>query len=414
MMNEVMEPVNYSSQSHSSQLLWFRDIWRDLLGYRPGRRWVVVVLIDGDIFLRDGLAYTLLYNCLRGRTDVTWRFVRAFMIDHRQLPLAPGEDLIILGRGRPIAGTALGPYVTILEGQAAGRFLDPKTGESANTIRYGDQRYTRRFLEEPPFSPFRRCDRDYGVFMLRQHGNGADQRTIVSIGGLGSLGTLILMFLLHHESCRRELARAINKLVHWKVHHQPEKQFEICVRAQVDDDERLSRLLDCMSRGELDVFDYRLEVVAVGTESGKPDLFFRREDHIDLELRIDAAGGSVRGAGKTAWVRMAPLRFAVLLALVEDPQHTTPADLCRRLRFMPADQTEPDGRQRNNLSRIIHDLNADLSSEDLLGRRFTRAVRHCKKDGRYFLDGIHATVLQSRTDAGEIGETLGRSSSAMM
>jgi hypothetical protein len=413
-MNEVTEILNYSSQPHSSQLLWFRDIWRDLLGPRRDRCWVIVVLKDGDFFLRDGLAYAWLYDSLRGRTDVTWRFVRAFMIDDRQLPLRPGEDLIILGRGRPIAGTALGPCVTILEGPAAGKFLDPKTGESADTIKYGDRRYTRRFLEEPPFSPFRRCDRDYGVFMLRQHGSGADQRTIVSIGGLGSLGTLILMFLLHDESFRRELARAINKLVKWTVHHRPEQQFEICVRVEVDGEERLSRLLDALSRGERDAFDYRLEVVAVGTEGGKPDLFYRDEDHSDLELRIDSDGGSLRAAGKTTWVRIAPLRFAVLRALVEDPQHSTPADLCRRLNFIPADRAEPDGRQRNNLSRIIHDLNADLRSENLLGRRFTRAVRHCKKDGRYLLDGIQVTVLQSRMESGHTRANLDRSGGGLM
>jgi hypothetical protein len=397
-MDEVTETLNYSSQPQSSQLLWFRDIWRDLLGPRPGRRWVVVVLIDGDIFPRDGFAYRLLSNCLRGREDVSWRYVRAYTIDNRQLPLGPGDDLIILGRGRPIAGTAFGPYITILEGQAAGKFLDPKTGEPANTIRFGDRSYTRRFLEEPPFSPFRRCDRDYGVFLLRQHGSGADQHTIVSIGGIGSLGTLIMMFLLHYDAFRRELAREINKLVRWKVHHRPEKQFEICVRVEADGEEGLSKLLDAMSRGERDGFDYRLEVVEVGTEGGKADPFFRNEEHTDLELRMESDGGSVRAAGKSKWVRMAPLRFAVLLALVEDPQHSTPADLCRRLSFMPADKAEPDGRQRNNLSRIIHDLNADLSSENLLGPRFTRAIRHCKKDGRYLLDGIRATVLRSQME----------------
>jgi hypothetical protein len=371
-------------------------------------------LIDGDVYVRDGLAHTWLFNCLRGREDVSWRYVRAYEIDHRQSPLSPGDDLAILGRGKPIAGTALGPYVTSLEGQAAGKFLNPKTGESANTIRYGDQRYTRRFLEEPPFGPYRRCDRDYGLFMLRQHGSGNDQRTIVSIGGIGSLGTLIMMFILHHDAFRRELAREIASLVRWRVYHRPEKQFEVCVRVEADGEDGLSKLLDAMSRGERDGFDYRLEVVAVGTEGGKADLFFRNEDHTDLELRIDSDGGSVRAAGKTTWVRMAPLRFAVLQALVEDPQHTTPADVCRRLGFMAADQPERNKRQRNNLSRIIHDLNADLSSESLLGPRFTRPVRHSKKDGRYLLDGIRVTVLRPQTEARCEGETAERVRSLVM
>jgi hypothetical protein len=416
MINEVTQRVHYSSQVHESQFLWIRDIWRDLFGPRPGRRWVAVTLIDGDTHLRDGLPHTWLFNRLCGRTDVSWRHIRANQIDHRQQPLSPGDDLIILGRGKPIAGTYLGPFVTSLEGQAAGKFLNPRTGQSADTIRYGERRYTRRFLEEPAgTTPYPRCYRDYGVFMLRQHGSGSEQRTIVSIGGIGHLGTLIMMFLLYNDAFWRKLTQEIDKLVRWKVHHRPEKQFEICVRVEVDGEEGLSKLLDAMVQGKRDGFDYRLEVVAVGTEVGKAELFFRNDDEADLELRIESDGGSVRAASKTAgWVRMAPLRFAVLLALVEDPQRTTPADLCRRLKSMPADETQPNDRQRNNLSRVIHDLNADLISDALLGPQFKRPIGYNKASGRYLLNGFRATVLQTEAEASCTGETVERYEGAVM
>lgn len=387
------------SSSHTD---WLRDFWDRILGSRRGRRWEVATLIDGNIFLRDGFAYSLVFHRLYGREDVGYRYVRAYMVDAGQPSLNDEDDLVFIGRPKPFMGTVLGSFVQELEGPAVGRFCDLENGERALAIQYGWQRYERRVCDEPPFGRYRRSDRDYGIFMMRQQQNGAGYRTILSIGGIGSLGTLGLMVLLDDDECRRDLVTMVNDVVGWKDAHCPERHFEMCVRIEVPGRDRLDRLLHHASRRDPDLFEYGVEAVVVGSKEGKPELFFCQQVRADLYLKRGRDGseaGEVRVGENGAWRPMAPQRFAVLLAIAEDPQRASPADLCRRLGF----SSGRESRLKNNLSKVVHDLNGDLTSQEFLGSRVTRPVRFNKREGRYFLHQISATVTQRADQRGRWG-----------
>src|SRR5215510_11603881 len=79
---------------------WVNEFWRHLVGQRHGRKWLVLSLFEGDLRLRDPLAFSLVRERLarEGLGDrASYRFVRAWSKVGGE-PLPPAHDVILLGR----------------------------------------------------------------------------------------------------------------------------------------------------------------------------------------------------------------------------------------------------------------------------------------------------------------------------
>lgn len=331
--------------------------WRDFIGKR-GRRWLVVVLHDGDLFPRDAVAYWALRECLRERTDVEFRFFRAWAPATDELSL-DGVDILFLGRSRPVYNTSLGPPATRLEAMMKGKFRDPRTGTTSNSIWYGSRRFRRHELQVSPEEP-RRCDLDYGILVWRSEKDGDAERRVVAIAGLSTLGTLGLTLILTDDGRRAELLRQVRELAPWKPEWRPDQGGEICVRIDVGP-ERLPHFLNNPT------FDFRVEAVAV--DGGETHV---REAAATFEVFPRADGyGTMQLDGATA--RVSPARVELLRWLVDHPDEAGTKDLCAGLHRTP-----------RTLAKLVHDLNASMSKR-IPSLEHIRFVRYRKKLDSYVL-----------------------------
>ena len=383
-----------------SNYAWLENFWRDCIRPRRGRRWEVATLIDGDVALRDGYAHSLIRGCLRDRSDVDFRYIRAWSVYDDPDPLPPNVDVLFVGRPKPFAASRLGVLARRLEGKNMyGRFIDPNTGQTGNSVGYGPPRGGRFFTQhelEEPFGRYCRCDRDYGILMLRREGVGEDTRTLVAIAGLGALGTLLLTVILTDDTRRRRLIEQAGALAPLGRHHLPRQGIEICVRVQVPDEEQLTTLLNGLSSGA-PAFDFRVDAVAVAMEDGKRDVRIRaaRSTHVELQTGdASGRGGHVRLAHTGQPVALSARRFALLRRLVEAPDQATKDALCRHLGLM---KKRRGGRAQPNyatLQKLVFDLNKNLKKDHAVGERNLRLVYFDRKKGRYVLDG--AAVPEGR------------------
>ncbi|MBN1674815.1 MAG: hypothetical protein JXR37_27465 [Kiritimatiellae bacterium] len=373
---------------------WLVHFWKHCVPVEPQRTWDLVVLIDGDLALRDGFAYALLRDCLSTRRDVAHRFVRAWSSrpTHSDLEVPAKADTNILFLGRPKPSSSCPRYnkaVGELEGKAFGRFSDPTTGGAGREIQYGKTVFHRHAIEEPEEGRYRRCDRDYGLLFLRHTLERKPEEKsgprLVAIGGLGALGTLGLAQILTTPEKRCKLAQQAAEVLELQQHHRWARHVEMCVRVQVSGETALDRILNALAEGDADAFDFQVEAIAVENEDGTADIRIRKERDAVYEIRLRRIDGrnQVRVVPGGSWSDLPPKRFE-LLELLNDAREMPAHELCRRLGYMgQGDKGEPNQKTLTRLSKLIHDLNKSL--ENACGEKRIRPVRFDKPKKVYRL-----------------------------
>jgi len=332
---------------------WITDFWSTTLAPQPGGPWLIPVLRDFDLFIRDARAHDLLRDRLRGGPDAVFWFVPAWTVSARKPPVPP-RNVIFLGRSKAVASSPLGPLATWLETNACGRFIDKRDGRPGDSVQYslrtGEPHvFTCHELER--HDQVRRCDRDYGVLLLRRGRVQGDECCLRAIGGLTTLATLCLTAVLCDDEKRAELARQVEALLPWRPGMRPEDSAEVCVKFAVDGGEALEDFLN------QPVFTF--EVVAVAVAGG--ELAVQAAPVREGTLVPDGKGGGMLRMTGLPDIEVSPARFELLKRLIEAPLDCTVADLCRNLKL-----------DENALGKRVHDLNTIL--QPLLSRLKDRLV----------------------------------------
>jgi len=360
--------------------IWIADIWPTLRStmLAPGG-WLVPVLHDHDLAIRDGRAYALLMKKLGPWPDVVEWFVPAWKCSREEPPM-PVRNVMFLGRAKATAScAAIGAQATWLESNAHGRFDDKPDGRAADSVRYRlpsgeEQVFTCHELERR--DQVRRCDRDYGVLLMRRGQVLGVECLVIGIGGLRTLGTLLLTIVLCDDALRAELARKVQALLPWRSGMRPEDSAEVCVEFVVDGSDALTNILN------RPVFTF--EVVAAAVAGADPAV--RISPLREGVLFPDGNGGGTLRAQSFSAIQIPRARYELLRQLVEQPRECTVADLCRELKI-----TERALRVR------IHHLNDDLHPL-LRGLDVRRVVQKDRADGRYHLvKNIRITLAAAET-----------------
>jgi hypothetical protein len=367
--------------------------WRDLFERDPNRRWLVGSPIDFDYNLRDAYAHYVVRSQLTARPDVRYVYSRAYGISPPGNPPAPGDDHLYLGRPKLHMGSLWGDPARLLEGQMYGRFLDPPTGQVADTIRYGSRLFTRRHILGSTLL-WRRYDRDYAVLMYREQQFHGEGRRLAALAGVGSLGTLLLSAALAHPLLRRQLAHQARAVAPLTIRHRPTESIEVLIgfhlRQPTDLDVLLMRLDEILasptSVSWTDTFEAKVEVVAVSTGNGQHAVFFNDLPGIALELSPlgeGRQGGLLRRLDTNGAIELTWLRTAVLREMALEPEQASIEALCRVL-----DRERPPGKAprkpREALRKQICDLNRDLQRLQL----DDDPIRYDRKVRRYIYHNV--------------------------
>jgi len=320
---------------------WITDFWSTTLAPQPGGPWLIPVLRDFDLFIRDARAYDLLKDRLRGGPDAAFWFAPAWRVSAHEPPVPPC-NVIFLGRPKALASSRLGPPATWLETNACGRFIDKRDGRPGDSVQYSPRPgethvFTCHELER--HDQVRRCDRDYGVLLLRRGRVLGQECCLRAIAGLTTLATLCLTAVLCDDEKRAELARQVEGLLRWRPEMRPEDSAEVCVEVAVDGAEALEDFLN------QPVFTFA--AVAVAVAGG--ELAVRAAPLREGILVPDGKGGGTLRMNGLPDIEISPARFELLKRLIEQPRECTVADLCRDLKL-----------DENALGKRVHDLNVIL------------------------------------------------------
>jgi hypothetical protein len=320
-------------------------------------------------------------------------YSRAYGISPPGNPPAPGDDYLYLGRPKLHMGSRWGDPARLLEGHMRGRFLDPPTGQAADTIRYGARLFTRRHI---PGSTqlWRRYDCDYAVLMYREQHFHGEPRRLAALAGVGSLGTLLLSTALAHPLLRRQLARQARAVAPLTVRHRPTESTEVligfCLRQPTDLDDLLMRLDEILSSPSTpswtDTFEAKVEAVAVSVGDGQHAVFCNDLPGIALELSPlgeGRQGGLLRRLDTNGAIELTWLRTAVLRELALEPERGSIDALCRVLeRERPADSRPEEPREA--LKKLVCDLNRAMQRLQL----DRGAIRFDRKMQRYICHNV--------------------------
>jgi len=320
---------------------WLTDFWSMMVGTRPGGPWLVSVLRDFDLFIRDARAYDLLKERLRGGPDAVFWFVPAWRV-YAQQPPVPPLNLLFLGRPKAVASSPLGRQATELETNACGRFIDKPDGRPGDAVKYslpsGETHvFTCREVER--HDQVRRCDRDYGVLLLRRGREQGQECCLRAIAGLTTLATLCLTAVLCDDEKRAELARQVEALLPCSPEMRPEDSAEVCVEFTVDGAEALDEFLN------RPVFSFKVVAAAV---AGAKLAVQPRSVREGTLIPDGKGGGTLRMTGLPD-IEVSPARFELLKRLIERPDESRVADLCRDLKL-----------DENALNQRVFNLNAIL------------------------------------------------------
>lgn len=377
--------------SWAKDYAWLHQFWRDVVAERAKRSWVVATLHDGDISLRDGVAFDLIREQLHGR-PVRYQFVRAWTVADGDPP-PPTEDVLLIGRPKPYAlAGAWKPFVGALE--SGTRFPEkPDVRTTGNKVRFGEREFRRQELETSPEENYRRCDVDYGILIVKEADVGGGRRRLVAFSGLSTLGTLGLTILLTDAARRAELAAEVEKVLPWRDSFRPHESVEICVRIAVAGEDQLANILN------LRQFSFRVEAVAMATTRG-PRIALAPEAGPELWLIPDengSHGGRVRVSGaEDVW--LTPPRFELLRRLVESPDRPTARTLCEHLsRTLGIANGGSETAQRLRVAKLAHDLNVRLRKQ-VPALAHARVVR--SKGKRYLIHGVRGIAPPRGVDQG--------------
>jgi hypothetical protein len=330
--------------------LWIESFWDTVTASQSGRSWVVAVLHEGDIILRDAVAWALIREQFGRRLrkggvgDVDLAYVRAYAAEPEQAC----DDVIFIGRPRPYAFSRFARLAHDLESNAVGRFVDPGSGRLGDAIAYGRRSFRRHALDTVVEYP--RYDVDYAVLTYRRAKMGGHR--VVAISGLSSIGTLVLAMVLTDPSSRRELRRGVCELAGKAPGLRPEETFEICIRIDVDE-ESLAHFLERPR--------YRFTVVAVAVD-GHTEPFLEPERTRQPEFAVleEKDGAFFVSRAGYSGVRLRGHRALLLDELMEHGS----AEPARIKELLKTGVT---------VTRVVHELNAALRKAG--GLKHLRPVR---------------------------------------
>jgi hypothetical protein len=347
-------------------------------------------MFEGDLQLRDGLAFALIKNRLSERRDVDYRFFPAW---RRATPEGwdASGNVLFLGRPKLFHASPLVDLASQLESSALGRFSDAKSGMPGDTVRYGKTPFMRREMDAPA-EHYKRCDRDYGIFIHRIVEVDGEPRRVAAIAGLGMLGTLGLTLVLTDDVRRAELAEQCRELRPDLAELPVDASVEFCVRIAVDGDADLANFLNRLR------FDFQLQVIAVGEET-TPTILAPVGTRFTLAADLGGRGGGVlRFTPSGPTIRLTAKRFRLLQCLVGTPDAATSLHLCRILEIVPRTQKELTLAEKVRLAKLVHDVNASVRrNAPAIGDKL---IRFDDKLGRYVLHRARGTLAAGPAGSG--------------
>jgi hypothetical protein len=359
---------------------WLQHFWDEVVVDDRDRIWELIAMHNAEVWLRDGYAWARLRERLLGRGP---RFhcahVRAWAVETQIADeKMKGRDIIFLGRSKAYESSRYAPYAHLVGSKAHARFVDID-GRLGDTVMYGKRRFTRQEFDPSP-DQLRRVKVDYGMVAFRRGDVGFDKRRLLVIAGLSSLGTLCMTLLLVDDGLRQRLVEQVRELLPWDPKLRPDESFEICVRVDVESEQRSANFLN------EPIFKFTVETVAIG--DGELRL---REDRGELVLHPRGNGrprDTVSAPG-TAEVALTRTRFALLQALVVRDGAAAAEELCHDCGLLHGGESQAMVKRKKGLvARIVHDLNHTLGP--LLGLQHGRLIQ--MQDKRYVLTGFRGVV----------------------
>src|SRR5437867_629539 len=310
---------------------WLQHFWDEVVVDDRDRIWELIAMHNAEVWLRDGYAWARLRERLLGRGP---RFhcthVRAWAVE-AQIAFGnmAGRDIIFLGRTKAYESSRYAPYAHLVGSKVHARFVDID-GRLGDTVVYG-KRVLRRQEFDPSPDQLRRVKVDYGVVAFRKGEVGFEERRLLGIAGLSSLGTLCMTLLLVDDGLRQRLVEQVRELLPWHPTLRPDESFEICVRVDVENEQRSANFLN------EPIFEFTVEAVAI--EGGDLRL---REDRVELVLH-PRGNGRLRdtvSASGTAEVTLTRTRFGLLQALVVREGAATAEELCHDLGLLHGGESQ--------------------------------------------------------------------------
>jgi hypothetical protein len=358
---------------------WLLHVWDEILTDDPGRIWQLTVMHTASLWLRDAVAWAHLSDRLRARGD---RFqvehVRAWAVE-TEIPFTAmsQRDVIFLGRTRAYESSRYHPYAHLVGSRMKARFLDVD-GRLGKTVAYGERKLTLEEFETSP-DEHPRVKVDYGIVAFREGNVGFEHRRLLAIAGLSTLGTVCMTLLLTDDGLRARLVEQVREVLPWDPRFRPRESFEICVRVDVEDKDRLENFLNAPA------FTFSVEAVAIA--GGGVRL---RDDRVRLVLH--PRNGRPRDTVSIPGTEEVPIprtRFGLLQALVGRGGAATPDELCRDIGLLQGNESTTIIRKKKGLlAKMVHDLNGLLAR--LPGLHHGRLIQ--MQDKRYVLTGVCGEV----------------------
>jgi hypothetical protein len=253
----------------------------------------------------------------------------------------------------------LAPHAKLLERSLAGKFRESRHGTNSDSVWYDRSRFRRHELQVSSDEPRQYdVDMDYGILAWRRH----EERRLVTIAGITTLGTLGLVLILTNDAHRTKLYNDARAFAPWELQLRPQEAGEICVRIDVGPE----RLPTFLNRPE---FDFRVEAVAIDGGTTR----VRTASEASFELEVHESGRASISFDNGDRARLPRCQALVLARIVENPEKASVTQISAGLK-------RPEGVITKNL----HDLKKNLAGQipALDPHRF---IRYSKKEGRYVL-----------------------------
>jgi hypothetical protein len=303
--------------------------WRHVVAPEIGERWLIVLARGPGAVIRDAAAHSMLCRELANRRDIDKSFWRANSSAGKEA--LPYRKYVVVGRPRLIASTSIGWLLRPAERALWGEYQDEDDGRCGDTICYAGRDLSRHQIGVTA-KGHRLFDVDHAIVALHICEIDGKDYEVVTIAGLGWLGTLGATWILCNPVLRRELRDQFDRLVGDLRGCRPDLAFELVIRISVPDRSHLEEILNLLERPVVAgdpsgrALSFELEIAMVAREDRKPATWMASSTARRLTLVPHARGGT---ASLDAWECDLSVQRFRLVQLLNGAEQGVPADALR-------------------------------------------------------------------------------------